>query len=463
MKIKRIIGAASAVVGLTLVAACAGGSADDGGSAAGAAGSTSEAGTAGYGDINYWMWVAEQVPGYQACADVFEEQNPGTTVKIEQYNWDDYWTKLTASLVAGNPPDAFIDHLNKYGQFLEGGQIAPLDEYIAADSFDMSVFIDGLADPWVAQDGLQYGIPKDWDTIGLFYDLDKVEAGGYTAEDLENLDWNPQDGGSFETFLARMTIDKNGVRGDEEGFDASNVEVYGLSRGGGGGRDAGQSTWANFAGSTGWTHMDENPWGTEYNYDDPTFQETIDWYFGLVDKGYMPAYGVVASGTNQIGAGISTAGLVGSWSANGMFSLRDEGVNIGLTHSPVGPSGQAASMFNGVADSIPAGASNPEGAWAWISFMGTAECQDIFAEKGTAFPAIETSMDLKLELMQESGRDVSGYMHYLTDGITFLPPISENSAAIGDQLEMAMEAIYNRQADASSLTAVNDKINALFD
>ena len=55
-----------------------------------------------------------------------------------------------------------------------------------------------------------------------------TDSAGLTAEQMANLDWNPQDGGSYEKAIAHLTVDKNGVRGDEAGFDKNNVAVYGL-------------------------------------------------------------------------------------------------------------------------------------------------------------------------------------------------------------------------------------------
>ena len=43
---------------------------------------------------------------------------PNITVKITQYGWDDYWTKLTTGFVAGTAPDVFTDHLSKYPEFV---------------------------------------------------------------------------------------------------------------------------------------------------------------------------------------------------------------------------------------------------------------------------------------------------------------------------------------------------------
>ena len=146
---------------------------------------------------------------------------------------------------------------------------------------------EGLADLWVGQDGKRYGLPKDWDTIGLFYNKAMTDSAGLTAEQMAKLDWNPQDGGSYEKAIAHLTVDKNGKRGDEPGFDKNNVAVYGLGLNGGG-DSSGQTEWSYLTDTTGWSHTDKNPWGTHYNYDDPRFQETMDWFAQLVEKGYMP-------------------------------------------------------------------------------------------------------------------------------------------------------------------------------
>ena len=51
---------------------------------------------------------------------------------------------------------------------------------------------------------------------------------GLTARADGHLTWNPQDGGTYEKAIAHLTVDKNGKRGDEAGFDKNNVAVYGL-------------------------------------------------------------------------------------------------------------------------------------------------------------------------------------------------------------------------------------------
>lgn len=39
--------------------------------------------------VEYWLWDADQLPAYQACANAFEEAT-GIHVNITQIAWDDY-------------------------------------------------------------------------------------------------------------------------------------------------------------------------------------------------------------------------------------------------------------------------------------------------------------------------------------------------------------------------------------
>ena len=209
-------------------------------------------------------------------------------MKISQFAWDDYWSKLTNGFVAGDAPDVFTNHLSKYPEFVTNQQLVPLDATLEKDGFNVDQYQEGLADLWKGQDGKRYGLPKDFDTIALFYNSELVEKAGYDATQLAGLTWNPADGGTYEKAIAHLTVDENGVRGDEPGFNKDRVEVYGLGLDGGAGGGVGQTQWSMYTGSNDWTVTDKNPWGTHYNYDHPQFQETIGWYFGLIDKGYMP-------------------------------------------------------------------------------------------------------------------------------------------------------------------------------
>lgn len=422
-------------------------------------GGTDGAAAGGKVELSYWLWDATQQPGYEQCAADFTAANPDITVKFQQFAWDDYWTKLTASFVGNSAPDVFTDHLSKYADFAGQGQIVPLDDLIAADDFDTSVFADGLVEPWTYTDGQTYGMPKDWDTTAFFYNADMMTDAGYTADDLEALTWNPDDGGTFEQLVAHLSIDTNGVRGDEAGFDKDSVAVYGI--GINPSYDVtGQMQWANFTGSLGWDYLDENPWGTHYNLDDPEFQKTIAWFYGLSDKGFMPTSGEFTDETPlQIGSGKVAIGTNGDWASGQFFGL--DGVDIGVFAAPVGPSGERASIFNGLADSISTSSKHQDEAWEWVKYLGSSACQDVIAEQGTVFPAIPSATEKALATFADKGWPVEAFYSYVEDGRTMLPPITENAGEVGDIVTPALQAIHLGQQPASSLTDVNDQINAI--
>ena len=99
-------------------------------------------------------------PATRACADAFETVNPGLKIRITQYGWDDYWSKLTAGFIAEQTPDVFTNHLTKYAQFVDLQVLVPLDDLEATHDVDDSEYVGNLAELWKGRDGKRYGIPR---------------------------------------------------------------------------------------------------------------------------------------------------------------------------------------------------------------------------------------------------------------------------------------------------------------
>ena len=89
-------------------------------------------GTAGAQDvtIRYSLWDTNQLPAYEQCATAFEEANPNINIEIEQLGWDDYWTAITTGFVTGDTPDVFTNHLAKYPEFVELGQLVDIQQIV---------------------------------------------------------------------------------------------------------------------------------------------------------------------------------------------------------------------------------------------------------------------------------------------------------------------------------------------
>jgi multiple sugar transport system substrate-binding protein len=421
-----------------------------------------DGGSNGSTELNYWLWDSNQQAGYQKCIDAFTEENPDISVKVTQYGWDDYWSTLTTGLVSGDGPDVFVGHLNYYPELASRNQILPIDDIVESGDVDLSIYREGLADLWVNQEGVRFGIPKDYDTVAVFANQAMLDEAGVPLEELAAAEWNPTDGGTYEQIIARLTVDENGVHGDEAGFDKENVAVYGLGLNGSGG-GFGQTEWSMYAFSNGWQHSDENPWGTNWNYGDDEFIETIAWFQSLAEKGYMPSQQIADSGIGQpdaYGAGKYAMVTEGSWNTKTYVGF--EGVETAIAPVPAGPTGERASMFNGLADNIAANTEHPAEAKRLVAYLGSQECQDVTAAEGIAFPAVEASSEISAQAFTDQGIDTSAFQVPIDEGSTYLAPVADQWTELQAIMTPTMDAIMGLEADADTLKAANDQVNALY-
>ena len=299
--------------------------------------------------------------------------------------------------------------------------------------------------------------------MAVFYNRDMLTQAGLSEADLAGWSWNPADGGTFEKVLARLTIDKNGVRGDEPGFDKNRVAVYGLGIQDGGSGD-GQTQWSPFTGSAGdWFYTNKETWGNHYRYDEKVFQEAMDWYFGLVDKGYMPPRGTFSSTTStdvQLGSGKIAMCFNGSW----MFSTYAKlDVGVGIASNPVGPNGKSVSLYNGLGDSISKQSANIDNASKWVAFLGTAEAQDIVASYGIVFPAISSSTERAVQVFEQMGLPTKPFTQHLEDRSTFFFPLTYFGADVTAIMKPATDDLWANRVPASTLTTYNEQVNLLFE
>ena len=443
------------IFALALISAACGGDSEEG--------QTSSSETASEAiTLDYWLWDGNQQPVYEQCAADFTVANPSININVTQFGWADYWDGVTAGFASGTGPDVFTDHLARYPEFVASRVLTPLNDFIERDGVDTGQYFPGLAELWVDLEGNRYGLPKDFDTIALVTNADLLSEASVSSTDLAGAIWNPEDGGTFGELVKRLTIDSNGVRGDEDGFDSSSVEVYGMGLGGGFGA-FGQDTFSGFAASTGFQMLDVNPFGDSANYDDPRLAATIQWYADWIKDGYITPIEDVESlgGTTIFQSGSSAITAVGSWSI-GDFIGPDTPFDVEFAPLPVGPSGERASMFNGLADSINAASENQEQAWQWVKYLGSADCQNLMGEAAVVFPAIPGAADTAIANRAAAGVDVSAFTVHVEEGTTFLFAITDSASQIEAIVGPAMQEILRGEVDAASrLAEVDADVDAL--
>ena len=413
-------------------------------------------------EIRYINWDGNQFPAYEECAANFNADNPGINVNVENIGWDDYWTNLQTEMVGGGAADVFTNHLARYPEFVSKGQILDIQPYVDADNVPTDIYLGQLEQLWT-RDGSRYGLPKDWDTVAVIYDKDMLEAAGVTEEELNNATWNPEDGGTFGEIMAKLTLDSAGNNALSADFDADDIVQYGYGADYPGSGAYGQTVFSMFAASTGWNFV-EGLYATAYNYDDPRFIATMQWFQDSIQAGTMIPYAEVSSLGNgaAFAAGNTAMTTDGSWQIG--FYSTIENKNVGFARLPIGPEGRK-SMFNGLADSIWSGTEHPDEAWEWVKYAASPACEELVGTYGVVFPAVPGGVQNALDVYAERGIDVSAFTEQaLEPGGTFLFPVTDNASEIADIMVETLDAIYLGQARAEDvLPAANDAVNATFE
>jgi N,N'-diacetylchitobiose transport system substrate-binding protein len=165
---KSLTGVAVAALALTTLAAC--GSEDDGGSPDGDGGAESA-------EIRVWL-NGTDTP--QEARDwlkqTFEDDNPGSTLTIEQQEWDGLVEKLTTALSSeSETPDVVEIGNTQAPTFTSAGAFAPLTDELGDLGGDdlLPGFVDGAT-----VDGETYAVPYYAGSKYIFYRKDLFEKAG---------------------------------------------------------------------------------------------------------------------------------------------------------------------------------------------------------------------------------------------------------------------------------------------
>lgn len=140
-------------------------------------------------------WSGEGGPEESAIVErslrAFEAAHPG--VKVRRINPGDsgsFATKLQTMLASGEPPDVFYVPFEKVPHWSSIGLLEPLDQRIiddaqrgATNAIDLSTFFPAVVDAFRFDGtrggrGVLYGVPKDFTTVGFYYNKDLFRRAG---------------------------------------------------------------------------------------------------------------------------------------------------------------------------------------------------------------------------------------------------------------------------------------------
>ncbi|MFW5714124.1 MAG: ABC transporter substrate-binding protein, partial [Brevefilum sp.] len=139
----------------------------------------------------------------EGVVEAFELAHPNINVELEMVPFSDIFTKYKTLVAGGEAPDIISLNFDNTPQMAALGALEPLDDYIASDGYDMSIFYDNTVEMYQI-DGVQYGMPGTFSDVVLFYNKTLFDSAGieYPADD-----WSWDD---LLTAGEALTEDSNG-------------------------------------------------------------------------------------------------------------------------------------------------------------------------------------------------------------------------------------------------------------
>lgn len=316
--------------------------------------------------ISYACWDSNQAKLIQQIADEFEKENPNIKIDIQVNGWDDYWTGLEAAGTGGSLPDTFWMHSNNIYYYGSNDQLLDLTDYIEkSDKVDLENYPEGLNEIYNI-DGKQYAIPKDYDTIALWYNKTLFDEAGLAYPD-DTWTWD-----TMKEAARKLTKDD----GSQYGFCA------GLHN---------QEGYYNFVYQNGGKIISEDRKESGYN-DEKTIQG-IEEYFSYVKEGLSPEIYDDQARAEAMQNGLCAMGLFGSWNLSGFAATDFMKDNFDCAVLPSANDGGRATIFNGLGNAIAATTKHPDEAWKWVEYLSSKEGQERQAELGIAISAYNGTAD----------------------------------------------------------------------
>ena len=155
-------------------------------------------------EMNYWM--SEQETGIMAAIDAFNASQDEIHVNASTVPWAQYWDKLVTGLPAGSAPDIFSINALNVRDYAKNGYLLDITDLFESGRVDVEKFAPSAVKTHTVDDVL-WGIPKDYDSIAVFYNKDLFDAAGV---DYPTDDWTWDE---FIEIAKALTDADNGVYG----------------------------------------------------------------------------------------------------------------------------------------------------------------------------------------------------------------------------------------------------------
>lgn len=343
----------SAVAGIALLAGCSSGGGNSPSEEAADPGLSAE--------ISYGFWDESQRPAMEQIIEDFNKEYPNIKVSTQITPYANYFTKLQTQGSSGTLPDVFWMNGPNFQLYASNDLLAPM-----ADGVDPKNYPQALNDLY-SYDGKQYGVPKDFDTIGVFYNKAVFDKAGVEY---------PTDDWTWEEFHTKAKAVSDALSGEG---------IYGVANG-----LDGQSYYYNTMLQAGGEMISED--GTKSGFDSPESIAGLQLVADLIADGSSPTQSQLSdtAGDQWFLNGKSAMYWTGTWSNAQLLAspIKD---TIALAPLPQGE--RKATVIHGLANVVASGSSQMAAAQAFQAYLGSEEAALTQATTGAANPAFTGTQD----------------------------------------------------------------------
>lgn len=323
--------------------------------------------------LSYGIWDQNQAPALEEVVATFEEANPNIDVEIQVTPFAQYWTKLQAAAGGGAAPDVFWMNGVNFQLYAANEVLAPLSDQIEQDGVDTSVYPEALMDLY-SLDGDPYGLPKDFDTIGLWYNTTLFDAAGLDYPD-ESWTWE-----DLQEAAATLTDPATGSFGITAALE-------------------GQQDYYNTVFQAGGHVISDD--GTTSGYDDPATIDGLSFWVDMIESGSSPTLQQMTdtSPLQWFESGKTAMFYGGSWNVAEFKNNEYTADKVDVAPLPQGE--ERAVVIHGLANVVSADTEHADAAWEFVKYLGSEEAAQIQAESGTVIPAYEGTQQAWVDAASE--------------------------------------------------------------
>jgi multiple sugar transport system substrate-binding protein len=363
-------------------------------------------------DITMMMWGdPAELEVWNKIVEDFHAANPNISVKVDVSDWDSYWTKLKTLLSAGTPPDVFAMDGPLYLDYQSRGVLLNLQPYLDKNPDMLNGVYPQTLEAYKTSDGM-FGLPRDFQTIALFYNKDMFDEAGV---DYPTAEWTYDDLRSAAKALTKVGPDGKVT---QFGFSADLWDM--------------ELIWSEAI----WAYGGEiiNDDHTKTLVGEPKAREAWQLFHDMLfeDKSWPDPNTVGEYGDDPFLAGVAAMTTVGHWAVPGYAEVT---FKWDVAPMPKGPAGQATSV-NSAGFVVAKDSKSPDAAFEFLKYVLSEPAQKRLAELGFACPVLKSVAESDAFLKQSTPIDHKVFLDSLE--FAHMKPVfkgyDEWSSAIGDTM-----------------------------